>query len=243
MGPVESMLADFLQRYQDLLDDGIPDELGLDVGVCNVPNAGKALFCSFLWASGDIVRGKAALEKMHNLGPIFMNTVAEMTVPAWLEAQSKATPPYGVYALGGPASIMVPAFDQEVRSVLVKYTTNLPPNPATLWVEHHIHGAALTSKTNSSFVYREKHIIIEIIGTSVVEELAKEPGDWAVSFHADARRLKQTFEGGYIVLIAKGIEARRCFPDGHWERLQGLKRKMDPRNIFRFNVVGLDGIS
>ncbi len=212
MGPEESMLADFLQRYQDLLDEGVPDELSLDVGVCKVPNAEKALFCSFLWASGDIVKGKAALEKMHNLGPIFMNTVAEMTVPAWLEAQSKATPPYGVFALGGPASIMVPAFDQEVRNVLVKYTTNLPPNPATLWVVHHIRGAALASKTNSSFAYREKHIMIEIIGTSVVEDLAEESGDWAVSFHADARRLKQTFEGGYIVLVAKGIEARKCFP-------------------------------
>ncbi len=33
------------------------------------------------------------------------------------------------------------------------------------------------------------------------------------------------------------------FPDGHWERLQALKRKMDPEIFFRFNVVGLDRTS
>src|SRR3978361_1146456 len=115
MGPVEIMLNDFLQRYQNLLDEGIPNELGLDVGVCNVPNAGKALFCSFLWASTDLVAGKAALEKMQTLGPILMNTVAEMSPPAWLRAQSEATPPYGVYAAGGPANFMVPSFDKDVR--------------------------------------------------------------------------------------------------------------------------------
>jgi hypothetical protein len=243
MGPVELMLADFLGRFQKLLDEGIPRELGLDVGVCNVPNAGKALFCSFLWGSSDFEAGNAALERMNALGQIYMNTVKEMTVPAWLKAQSDATPPYGVYAPAGPANIIVPSFGKNICDVLVEYTASIPANPATLWVEHHVHGAALdeANAKKSCFGYRQRHVMIEIVGTSALADTAKESGDWATAMYREARAVPSALRGGYIVLAGRDVEPKACFPGGKWEKLQILKKKVDPANVFTFNVVGLDG--
>lgn len=246
MGPVEHQLDKFLENYQDMFNKGcMPKELGLSIGVCNVPHAGKAIFCSFLWASTDTQAGKAALAKVQEqMGlPILMSMVAEMTPAAWVESRSKTMPPYGVYAAGGPASASVPALEEDVRSTLVQYTASMPANPATLWVENHLHGAALESTVESCFAYRRPHFLVEMIGTSVQEELAQEAGEWAVAFHETARGLKNTLEGGYVVFVPPQIPARLCFPGGHWERLQELKAKWDPNNVFAFSAAGLDGKS
>ncbi|KAJ9613247.1 hypothetical protein H2200_003189 [Cladophialophora chaetospira] len=240
IGAVENDLDDFLRKYQKLLDQGIPRELGLIVGVANFPKAGKALFCSFMWASEDLVAGKVALAKMQELGPIVMDTVAEVTISTWLRNIDKNTPAYGVYSASGPANVLVPSFDNQVRDILVKFTKGLPADPATLWVENHAHGAALEPKLPCSFGYRMGHIMIEIIGTSVVEEMAKQSGDWVVSFDKAARALPQTLDGGYIVLLHPSVPSKLCY-QGHWDRLQRLKAKFDPHNMFAFSVTGLDG--
>ncbi len=60
--------------------------------------------------------------------------------------------------------------------------------------------------------------MVEIIGTSVEETTAEISGAWAVSFYNEARQLRNTFPGGYIVLTSTQVRSELCYP-GHWERL------------------------
>jgi hypothetical protein len=240
MDNVEEHFDGFLRKYQSLLDGGVPDELGLVLGVFNVPNAGKALICLFMWASTDFEAGRAMLDKMQTLGPIQMNTVTETTVAEWLVVQNRILPPYGVYSASGPVCILIPSFDEGIRKDMAKNTALLPSNPATFWVENHLHGAALRPKHRSCFGYRQTHILVEIIGNSIDEAHAQKSGEWALSFHKDLRECKGVFEGGYIVLINESIPSKLCYP-GDWESLQKLKAKVDPDDQFRFSVLRLDG--
>ena len=242
MSRTEDSVDDFLRKYQDAIDRGVPEELGLDVGVCNVPNVGKTLFCSFVWASKDLVAGQRELDNVKRLGTVSMAMVSEVTPSEWLRAQSDNMPPYGVYASAGPTNIMVPFIDKQLRSILEKYTTNLPPNPATLWVEHHPHGAALRSTLNSCFGYRQPHFMVEIVGSSAFENASEESGQWATSFHADARSLSGVLQGGYVVLNSPQVPQKLCY-GVHWEALEKLKMEHDPQNVFRFTVTGLGEMS
>lgn len=240
MGNVEEELKEFLQKYQNLLDDGVPNELGLVLGTFNVPNIGKALILLFMWTSTDFEAGREMLDKMQTLGPIKANFVSETTVAGWLLSQSQSLPPYGEYSANGPKCALIPSFDESMVRDMVKHTALLPSNPASFWVENHLHGAALKPMLRSCFGYRQRHTLLEIIGLSVDEAGAQRSGEWAVSFEKDIRQSGKAFEGGYVVLIGGAIPARLCYP-GHWEALQTLKAKVDPENRFCFSVPRLDG--
>jgi hypothetical protein len=188
-----------------------------------------------------MVAGRAALDKMHELGPIAMNTVSETSPAAWLVDQNKSLPPYGIHASNdGPINVMFPSIDESLGELLVKYTLALPLNPATLWVWHCLHGAAMKPKLDSCFAFRERHFMIEIIGISTEEANAEVSGQWADAFHDDARQLGGAFGGGYIAMNPRLIPSYRCYP-GHWKRLQALKADLDPRNKFCYSLAGLDG--
>lgn len=235
---VDDTIGGVLRKYQVFHEQGIPPELGLDIIVCNVPNVGRGLLCSIVWASEDISRGKTMVEKLHQLGQVAMDMVFETTPAGWLRAQQQNVPPQGSYATNGYMSFTVPTLDTDVRDLLVKHTKDLPQVPATLWFEHRLHGAACKPTLPSCFGYRQAHVMIEIIGTSGTKEGAEPSARWQEAFHRDARRLPQTIEGGYVPLTSREIPMELCYPE-HWESLQKLKRKVDPDNVFRYSVTGL----
>jgi hypothetical protein len=241
VSPVEDGLDEFLQKYQNMIDAGIPRELGLDAGVCNISNVGRSVICSFLWASEDAEAGQVALERMQDLAPIAASTVGQ-TTPAEYLRMFTATWPSSLYASQGFLSVSIPSFDQDVRRLMVDHTKVQPANPISVWLEHHPHGAALQPNPSSCFGYRQPHFMLELLGCSPDEQGAKESADWARSFFDDARKLSSTLQGGYISLVPAGVSAELCYP-GHWERLQKLKRSVDPHNVFRFNITGLGGSS
>jgi hypothetical protein len=235
---VDESVDAVLAKYHDFHAGGVPSELGLDIIVCNIPNVGKGLLCSFVWASEDIAQGQAIIEDMSKLGAIAMDMVSITTPLGWLRAQQQNVPPAGAYASAGYVSFTTPILDEEIRALLVKYTKQLPANPSTLWFEHRIHGAACKPSLPSCFGYREPHIMIEVLGTSATKEAANLSAHWQRSFHEEGRRLPQVFKGGYVPLTSSEIPMKACYPN-HWDRLQKLKAKVDPDNVFRYSITGL----
>lgn len=235
---VDDTVDDVLRSYQDLHWQGIPPELGLDIIVCNIPNVGRGLLCSVVWASEDTAQGKEVIKKLHQLGQVAKDMVFETTPAGWLKAQQQNVPPPGVYATHGYMSFTVPTIDADIRGLLVKYTKELPHIPETLWFEHRLHGAACRPTLPSCFGYRQAHIMIEIIGTSMKKEGAAQSAKWQEAFHRDGRRLPQTIKGGYVPMTSPEIPMELCYP-GHWESLRNLKAKVDPGNVFRYSVTGL----
>lgn len=238
---VDETIDGVLAKYQNLHEKGmVPPELGLDIIVCNVPQVGRGLLCSFVWTSEDLTRGKAMLEMMQQLGKVAMNMVFETTPAGWLQAQQQNVPPPGVYSSNGYMTFIVPALDLEVRDMLVKHTKKLPQIPEAMWFEHRLHGAACKPALPSCFGYRQAHVMIEIIGLSGTAEGAPLSARWQDAFHRDMRSLPQTSKGGYVPLSAREIPMELCYP-GHWEALRKLKAKIDPDNVFRYSVTELGG--
>lgn len=135
-------------------------------------------------------------------------------------------------------SFTTPDLEPRVRDLLVKYTKQLPDNPATLWFEHRVHGAACRPSLPSCFGYRDPHVMIEILGTSATLAGAETSAKWQAAFHEEARGLPRTDKGGYVPLLSKEVTLELCYL-GHWQRLRELKAKVDPKNVFCYSITGL----
>jgi len=77
------------KSYRELLAKGYPTELNLQPVVVNTPGGIIFAIC-FTWSSKDQEKGREWLARVEALGPVIMNTVQALTIPASMELVSSS---------------------------------------------------------------------------------------------------------------------------------------------------------
>lgn len=176
-----------LLGYQNLLDGNFPDVYEGDMVLVNLPGAGKVLVFLFTWESSDFEAGVKFADKIRDLGPVAMDTVAESTSilhyllvfidfkilathAAWVDF-GKAFAPPGVYMSVRSAYLPL-RLTEPLIDVVLKYVENVSSSPysKSAILLHSCHGLGAKPNPNSCFQKREPHIMIEIIGASISKE-------------------------------------------------------------------------
>lgn len=207
----------------------------------NVPGLGKTMLAASVWASEDIETGRQHLEKWKAIWPVAVDAVTETTPIAWLQSQQPSVPPWGSSSHTGYRSVLLRELGPEPNAVLNQFSKSMPKNAhLATWLEHHVHGVATRPTLSSCYAYREQHILLEILGVNISPDVAKDVISWASGLDDEAHELPQSIKGGYSALTKESIPLEQCFP-GHWTKMQQLKAKYDPSNVFRYTISGLTG--
>jgi FAD/FMN-containing dehydrogenase len=103
-------------------------------------------------------------------------------------------------------------------------------------VQLRVLGGAVAQVPNdaTAFAHRDRRLMVNVAAMFVDEGERETHQSWADGL---AESLGKDGAGGYVGFLGDEDEdsLRAAYPGGAWERLQGLKRRYDPDNLFHLN--------
>jgi hypothetical protein len=204
--------------------------------VINHPHMGRTLAVSFVWSSEDKDAGMEWANRIKALGPVIMDTVAEIGAFAWMEVV-KSLAPYGVW--GGDKTVTLSTLSENAAQIVGKHLEKMPSDGANGLVIHDLRGPSATKTPSSCFGGREPHYVLELIG-SVIDPANMEGSQaWIKGLRDDLSQCGEAIKWEYFALSKPGdCRVSDCFV-GDWEFLLELKRKHDPEGVFNLAVPRL----
>lgn len=217
---------------------GLPDALGIQPVVVNSP-AGRAVGVEVLWSSDDHETGRPYVDEIAGLGSPILNSIAESTVPEWMEASRAVVPPQ---AYGSSRTVSVRMLTDEVVDIIGRNIAKMPADMATNFSVHWLRGGASAApNTESVFGAREPHFVLELIATASDPAGVEVSQAWAVSFRDELLRSahENILTCSWVPMTPPDeVSLSKTFGP-HYESLLGLKRKHDPRNVFKLSTPSI----
>ncbi|KAM5466569.1 hypothetical protein MauCBS54593_005826 [Microsporum audouinii] len=220
-----------LHRVQELLDKGVPDAMGMQVGFMR-SRAWLGLSLIYTWADSDrLDEGKKWLEEVRQLATVTIDTISETT---FKDFQAITTKPVREPVNVCTRSVSIPRFTPETIAVLLKYSEAIPEGGRYNIISHVGHGKGIQPNKESCFGTREPHILFHI--NAPVSDKAGSMTDaqgWVDGLMADIKGTGQALKPAYVSFMGEDEATHESFGQ-NWERLQALKRDMDQKNLFKF---------
>lgn len=104
-----------------------------------------------------------------------------------------------------------------------------------MFIIHLFHGEGAKPNLKSCFGMREPHVWLGIHGQTMEESNRQDAYAWSDEVVEDLKRIGLMMKGGYVALMGQDLSVEGCFGD-NWERLMGLKRKLDGKHVFQHTV-------
>jgi FAD/FMN-containing dehydrogenase len=243
LGPVlhgTIVMASTFERWRQLLALGLaaPDELTLMPGVMLLPpmdgvpadEVGRpGLFIDALWA-GDPTDGQRVLAGIRALGPVLLDDVREKPYSAVFPE------PTGNRSGWTARGLFLDRFEAPTLETIERHLGIAPPGETFVHLRILGGAAARVDPEATAYGWRNKHLLAWIIADAGSEDATNAPAfhAWASAFHAD---LRTWGSAEYVNFMAdEGANAAvQAYPAATLRRLQAVKARYDPDNLFRGN--------
>ncbi|KAI1262435.1 FAD-binding domain-containing protein [Xylariaceae sp. FL1019] len=233
---MDATWSTYTQGYQKLADEhSLPDALALQEFALELPGVGKAFIVAATWVDENQEEGNKWIDKIASLGNCIMKMTKPMTLLQLLEENEKLLV-FGQY--GRVHTLSFKKFTPKTTAILAKYTNLLPGGGTGISIH-----ALRSPKPNEESVFgnRTDHHMLELISSTPDESIWKKADEWG---RAAIKELLQgdpenMIESWYISLIDRDDTDLRTVYGRHYEGLLALKRKYDPKNVFKYAVPRL----
>jgi hypothetical protein len=222
-----------LLHLQEALDQA-PDELSLFSGFMTLPTGDPGLFLQPLLI-GESRFGAKLFDDLCSLDnatvllkqeSTFRDTFDLDSEKMWGKGQSYYIKPRNIARLDEPS---IDALVTIARSF---------PTPGCALILHDFHGyASRVPSGATAFPLRQKHYDVQIIG--LWDPNSPSTGREVLAWNSETTRTLAAVEmpGGYVNLLGpEDLPRVRDFYGPALDRLERIKAKVDPRNLFRSNV-------
>jgi FAD/FMN-containing dehydrogenase len=227
-----------VRRYRDWADS-VPDELTTALVLRRAPAADpvpdalrgqRVVGVACCW-SGPIPRGEDVLEPMRRFGSGLVDLVAERP---FIEHQALFDPsfPPGIWAYSKATDIR--ALSDDVLEVMLHHAARVA-SPRSGIIAWQLGGAvARVHDLDTPFGGRSSAYLVDILGATDSAEGFEQERQWARECWTG---LAPHHAGVYVNwLMEEGeLRVREAYGRQGYERLQELKRRYDPENVFRLN--------
>jgi FAD/FMN-containing dehydrogenase len=215
-----------------------PDELTLMPGVMVIPPMDEVssehhgrlgLWIDLMWA-GPTPEGLAAIAGLRTIGPVLLDTVAEKRYP------DVFPPPSGNRSAWTSRSLFVDRFDEETVEVIERQVASAPPGDA-LAIFRVLGGAvARVPSEATAYSWRDKSVLLWIISDTGSDDASRMPEmtAWAAGFQDELRAFGSATYVNFMADEGPAAVASAYRPTT-WARLQEIKSRYDPDNVFRLN--------
>jgi len=216
-----------LRRYAWIAGSA-PDDLAMTLGVLSGPDRVPLLFMVPVW-SGNPEHGKPYMDRLTRLGSPTMVRMGATTYRDLLEMFDREVVDGRRYAL---QTRWLPELSNNVISSLIAAGSKRTARFAMIALQH-FHGLPTRIPASASaFGMRQEHFLLQAVA-------AWEPGDADSDTHrAWARHLSRVLApaalpGGYANFLGPDNDDEIALSYGsNTERLQQVKRRFDPANVF-----------
>jgi FAD/FMN-containing dehydrogenase len=189
--------------------------------------------CGIVWChSGTVDEGQHFIEEIRKMLPKpLVDLVGPIPFPALQSMFDPLIPPGLQWYWKGDFFDTLP---DEAIAIHKRFGETIPMGMSTMHL-YPVDGAVSRVPSNATaFSYREAKWSMVIAGIHPDPSQADAIKSWAQSYWAELH--PYSLGGSYVnFLMDEGIERVRTTYRGNYERLQGIKARYDPDNIFRFN--------
>jgi len=236
-----SEAAEVVARWRDVTADA-PDELTTLVNLTTAPPAPfipaewhfkKVAVIAACWA-GDPAEGGPVVKPLRSLGTVVNDLLGPMP---YLDLQKLVDPPWEA----GAANYFTSAFIDRLPDEAVTTWADFHRRSADLPVQaelhiHHLGGAmARVAPGATAFTDRSSPYIVNCLARTPEPAMLAPHRQWAI----EAREAMAVYGSGrlYVNFTGEGGEekVKAAYPPEVYARLQQVKDRFDPQNLFRYN--------
>ena len=207
-----------------------PDELNTDVSIVPGANGQSLILMEVCW-SADKAAGERAMQPLRSFGrPLFDKIGTIPYVALQSSGDAKAAPGSRFYSKSGFFTGMSP----QIIDALVDAFENAKPNPVMISLQQGGGAVGRKAVDSSAFPNRQAKYWA-MIASSWKDPAMDEPGIAAA--RATWKRIEPLTSGFYVNAMTDDENARVAANYGpNYPRLQQIKKKYDPENLFRLNA-------
>lgn len=192
-----------------------------------------ALTSSFAWLGPFDDEARWWRERIESLSPVMTSAVQTTTTRAYITELAERTGDVGYPGKCQTASTRGLRLSGEAVDALAKHGSRMP-RTAMMMVSHVQHGYSVrNTETPCLFPNRAEHIMFEIVGLTRGAEGREEAAAWADEFGKEMRGVEGALERTYVPMTPpEEVDMEKIYGE-RYERLVELKRRFDPKNVFR----------
>lgn len=250
-----------LLALQDLVDKGVPDALGGQMGLMKT-KWGVGMSLIYAWPDPDLAEGKKWLEVVRGLGKVTVDTVTESTprppktlfclfslqfhlflqteaankmyISATFKTfQSTTSRPVDLPVNVYTCCVSIPRFTSSTVAPLIKYANRIPDVRQYNVIAHIGHGKLTHRNPSSCFGTRQPHVLFHINASDEAERMA-DAEDWVEGLVGELKATGETMKPVYVNFMGEDERTEESFGE-NWEKLRTLKKMVDKDNMFRFS--------
>lgn len=250
---VADVIRNWFHAFQQLMDAyPLPQELQVEPGTFNMPDLTFVVLFVYQGPATDPAY-KLWFDRFSALAPLATSTVNTTELVPFLEAVT-ALLPKTVFGYTRTFSLAGPKLSNRTIDLMVQHVagapniTGMPKDMGTAWFVHPL--PARSPSVNGTypdgvFAVHRDHYMVELVGTGSTPEAGDASAAWARQFRQAATTQLTKEDDGlldetYINLTGPGdLYLEKVFGAENLAWLRALKRKMDPRGVFKYTVPTL----
>jgi hypothetical protein len=179
--------------------------------------------------AGDVEEGERAIAPLRALAPPLADFVRPISYPEIYPPDEE-----GYHPMAAGRNLFIDALDHSIAETIVAYLedSTAPMRVAQLRV---LGGAVdRVSAGTTAFAHRTRRIMVNVAAVYQDPSERSAHEEWTERF---ATVLRKGDPSAYIGFVGdEGPEkVRAAYPGPTWERLQAVKARYDPTNLFRLN--------
>ncbi|KAF4956388.1 hypothetical protein FSARC_11590 [Fusarium sarcochroum] len=234
---LDAAITSYTQHYEKLLlNDELPVHLQLQPAIMHMPGPGVVFAVIATWHGENLEEGRTWIKNIAGAGTCVMEATQETTVADMLEANEKLVtwPSYGrVFTLN------VKKLTPKAITILAKHCPNAPGG--ALIFSYHTLRSVRDPVQKSIFGTTARHHMLEIYAVVPDPSVAEERMQWAAKVKAEIEKedADNILESSYISLGShEDVDLKKIY-GRHYSTLMDLKKKHDPKNVFKHTVPRL----
>ncbi len=217
--------------------DSAPDELSTILNVMPAPPMpflsedvhGKFILLAMMFYAGDAEMGEQVISKFRAIATPYADMIRPMTYPEMFPPEEG-----GYHPMAAGRTMFLDHVDgsvaQFILDILAKSTAMMAVTQLRV-----LGGAMARVPTDATaFAHRESKIMVNLAALYTSPEEKDHHEAWVSKYEED---LRQSDKGAYVNFLGAvdKKQVRAAYPGDTWKKLSEIKKKYDPKNLFRLN--------
>lgn len=217
--------------------EAAPDDLSTIANIMTAPPLpfipslyhGKPVIMATLTFAGDIASGERVIAPFRNIAPPLTDIIRPMSYAEVYPEDQK-----GYHPITASYTMFLDSVSPVSAGTIIDYISRSKASMAVIQLRVLGGAMARIPPDATAFAHRKSRIMANIAAVYERPDDHDVHETWVAAF-ADA--IRQTDTGAYVNFLGSEGQARihAAYPNTTWERLQTIKTRYDPTNLFRLN--------
>ncbi len=217
--------------------ESAPNELSTILNIMTAPPLpflpadvyGKVIIMAMMVYAGDFEAGEQVIAKFRSIATPYADMIRPMTYPEMFPPEEG-----GYHPMAAGRTMFLDHVDNSVAQFILDILAKSTAMMAVTQLRVLGGAMARVPADATAFAHRESKIMVNLAALYTNPEEKDHHEAWVSKYEKD---LRQSDKGAYVNFLGAvdKKQVRAAYPGDTWKKLSEIKKKYDPKNLFRLN--------